>query len=224
VLTGKGVMAARTAIVDDHRLFREGVKALLSAQDDIRIVAEADSARAGKLIVEREDVDILLVDWRLPDVPGDVFMREAHRKRPSLKLVALTMFTDEQHIAEAFAAGAVAYVGKDAPTSELLEAIRTVHRGGRYLPPAFASRASALMSGQVNGRDGNGYALNGLTRREREIFALVVRGLRTSEIAAQLEISTRTIETHRARILRKLRAHSTGDLVRYAAVHGLLDV
>jgi DNA-binding NarL/FixJ family response regulator len=217
-------MAARTAIVDDHRLFREGVKALLSAEDDIRIVAEAETARAGKLLVDREDVDILLVDWRLPDLPGDVFMREAHRKRPSLKLVALTMFTDEQHVADAFAAGAVAYVCKDAPTTELLDAIRTVHGGGRYLPAAFASRAPALMSGQVDGRDGNGSALRGLTRREREIFALVVRGQRTSEIATQLEISTRTIETHRARILRKLRAHSTGDLVRYAATHGLLDV
>jgi DNA-binding NarL/FixJ family response regulator len=196
----------------------------LSAEDDIRLVAEADTARTGKLLVDREDVDILLVDWRLPDLPGDVFMREAHRKRPSLKLVALTMFTDEQHVADAFAAGAVAYVCKDAPITQLLEAIRTVHAGGTYLPPAFASRARELMSGQMDGRHANGSALSGLTRREREIFALVVGGLRTSEIATQLEISTRTIETHRARILRKLRAHSTGDLVRYAAVHGLLDI
>ena len=75
-------MAARIGIVDDHRLFREGVKALLATHDDVRVVAEAGDARAGRLIAEREDVDLLLVDWRLPDLPGDVLMRETHRKRP----------------------------------------------------------------------------------------------------------------------------------------------
>jgi two-component system response regulator NreC len=217
-------MAARTGIVDDHRLFREGVKALLSTQQDVRVVAEAETARAGRLLVQREDVDVLLVDWRLPDMPGDLFMREARRTRPSLKLVALTMFTDEQHVAEAFAAGAVAYVSKDAPVSELLDAIRTAHSGGRYVPPAFASRAEELISGRLARANGEQAPLSGLTQREREIFAFVVRGLRTSEIASQLDISTRTIETHRARILRKLRAHSTADLIRFAAIHGLLDI
>jgi DNA-binding NarL/FixJ family response regulator len=216
-------MAARIAIVDDHRLFREGLKALLSIHDDVRVVAEAENAEAGKLIIQREDVDVVLVDLRLPDVPGAIFIREAHRKRPSLKLVALTMFNDEQHMAEAFAAGATAYVAKDAPPSELLQAIRTAHAGGRYVPPAFAARAAELFSGRTDSA-ANHSALAGLTRREREIFALVVRGLRTSDIAGQLDISARTIETHRARILRKLRAHSTGDLVRFAALHGLLDV
>jgi len=216
-------MAARIGIVDDHRLFREGVKALLAAHDDVRVVAEAGDARAGRLIAEREDIDLLLVDWRLPDLPGDVLMRETHRKRPSLKLVALTMFADENHVAEAFAAGAVAYVSKEAPLAELLDAIRTAHAGGRYVPPAFASRAAELTSGRINGRNGE-ESLAVLTSREREIFGLVVRGLRTAQIATQLGISARTVETHRARVLRKLHAHSTGDLIRLAAVHGLLDL
>src|SRR5438477_8568395 len=215
---------ARIGIVDDHRLFREGIKALLSIQADVCVVAEAENAQGGRLIVENEEVDVLLVDWRLPDLPGDLFMREAHRKRPSLKLVALTMFASEQHVAEAFAAGAVGYVSKEAPLSELLDAIGTVLAGGIYVPPAFASRADELISGRIRTQNGEQLPLSGLTRREREIFGLVVRGLRTTEIASQLGISARTIETHRARVLRKLPAHSTGDLVRFAANHGLLEL
>jgi two-component system response regulator NreC len=216
-------MTPRVGIVDDHRLFREGIRALLSVRDDVRVVAEAGTAQTGRLIAEREDVDVLLVDFRLPDLPGHVFMREVHRKRPQLKLVALTMFADEPHVAEAFSAGATAFVSKDAPVSELVDAIRTAYGGGRYLPPAFASRAADVVSGRVRNHV-NGSPLFALTRREREIFDLVVRGLRTSEIASQLSISGRTIETHRARILRKLGAHTSGDLIRFAATHGLLDL
>jgi two-component system response regulator NreC len=223
VLTENAAMTARIGIVDDHQLFREGIRALLSMEADVRVVAEAQTAQEGMLIADREDVDLLLVDWRLPDLPGDVFMREVHRKRPDLKLVALTMFADESHVAEAFAAGAVGYVPKEAPLSELLAAIRTARDGGRHVPSAFASRAAELFTSRVrNGADGS--PLAALTRRERDIFGLVVRGLRSAEMASQLGISARTVETHRARILRKLRAHSTGDLVRFAATHRLLDL
>jgi DNA-binding NarL/FixJ family response regulator len=215
---------ARIGIVDDHRLFREGIKALLSMEADVRVVAEAETAQAGRLIAQREDLDVLLVDWRLPDLPGDLFMREVHRKRPQLKFVALTMFADEPHIAQAFAAGAVGYVSKEAPITELLEAIRLVHAGGQYVPPAFASRAAELFAGRLPTGADDGSPLAALTRREREIFRLVVRGLRSAEIASQLDISARTVETHRARVLRKLRAHTTGDLVRFAATHRLLDL
>ena len=216
-------MALRIGIIDDHRLFREGIKELLATVGDLAVVAEAESAAEAREIVEREDVDLLLVDWRLPDLPGDVLLREIRRRRPSLLLIALTMYGDERHVAEAFAAGANGYVCKDLGVSELVKAIRVVRAGGRYLPPTLDGGAPAdgfeLVSRPPNGDS----PMGALTRREREIFSLVVRGLRTTEIASQLEISGRTVETHRGRILRKLRVHSTSDLVRLAARHGLLE-
>jgi two-component system, NarL family, response regulator NreC len=216
-------MALRVGIVDDHRLFREGIKELLATVADVSVVAEADSAAAARRIVDSEDVDLLLVDWRLPDLPGDVLLREIHRRKPSLLLVALTMFGDERHVADAFAAGASGYVCKELGVAELVKAIRLVRAGGRYLPPTLDGHGRddgfALLSRAPNGDS----PMAALTRREREIFTLVVRGLRTTEIATQLEISGRTVETHRGRILRKLRVHSTSDLVRLAARHGLLE-
>ena len=214
-------METRVAIIDDHRLFREGLKALLTSQPGIHVVAEADLGRMGPAIADRDDVDVLLVDWNLPDLPGDVLVREIHRRRPSLPLIALTMYADPQHVAEARAAGAAGYVSKDLGFSELVAAIRTVRQGGRYFRPlqTLATSAAAPPERALNE---NG-ALHPLTRRERDVFALVIRGLRSTEIARELSISARTVETHRGRILRKLQAHSTADLVRYAARYGLLD-
>lgn len=216
-------MALRIGIVDDHRLFREGIKELLATVADVAVVAEAESAAAAREVIEREDVDLLLVDWRLPDVPGDVLLREIHRRRPSLLLIALTMYGDERHVAEAFAAGASGFVCKELGVSELVKAIRAVRAGGRYLPPTLDAHARADVFAVVSRAPNGDSPIGALTRREREIFSLVVRGLRTTEIASQLEISGRTVETHRGRILRKLRVHSTSDLVRLAARHGLLE-
>lgn len=212
-------METRVGIVDDHRLFREGLKALLASCPGMHVVAEADLGHAGKAIAERSDVDVFLVDWRLPDIPGDVLVREIHRRRPSLPLIALTMYSDPEHMAEALTAGAAGYVSKEAGFSELLAAIRTVRDGGRYFQaPSGSATAPAVHNGH-----GQSAALRPLTRRERDVFSLVVRGLRTAEIARDLSISVRTVETHRGRILRKLQAHSSADLVRFAAQHGLLE-
>src|SRR5438132_7519629 len=215
-------MGTRIGIVDDHRLFLEGLKALLGTVDDLTVVAEADSAQAGRLIIKREDLDVLLVDWRLPDIPGDIFLREAHRTRPSLPLIALTMFGDAQHVEEAFAAGAAGYVCKSLGFSDLVQAIRRVRSGGRYVPSGFAEFAERNASHHpIQSNDGSLRQL--LTLREREVFRLVVYGLSTKEIAFHLGMSGRTVETHRGRLLRKLRVHSTADLVRLAARHGLLE-
>jgi two-component system, NarL family, response regulator NreC len=213
-------METRVGIVDDHRLFREALKALLTSQSGIHVVAEADLGHTGKAIAERDDVDVVLVDWHLPDMSGDAVVREIHRRRPLLPLVAVTMYSDAQHMAEARAAGAAGYVSKEAGFAELLTTIRTVREGGRYFQPGVAVATAVPRTPSVSDGDS---ALRPLTRRERDVFSLVVRGLRTAEIARELSISGRTVETHRSRILRKLRLHSSADLVRFAAHHGLLD-
>src|SRR5437879_4089452 len=166
-------MAVRVGIVDDHRLFREALKALFAPMEDIQIVAEAESARDARLIIDREDMDVLLVDWRLPDASGAVLLREARARRPSLALIAVSMFADEEHVSEAFAAGAAGYVSKESGHAELVRAIRTVRAGGRHLLFGLAAPVSA----PANGADRHS-PLAPLTRRERQVFALVVQGLR----------------------------------------------
>jgi len=212
----------KVALVDDHRLFREGLRALLAAQPDLSVVGEAAEPTEACSLVDAEDPDLVVVDVLLGTGSGMALARELLRRSPRRRVLMLSMLLDEQRVAEALEAGALGYAGKAQSLDEVLEAIRTVAAGRVYVPSVLSR---FVVQDYLRLRRGEAKAdtpLARLTRREREVFDLIVSGGTTASIAQGLFISQRTVETHRSRILRKLKARSAADLVRLAARLGLL--
>ncbi len=211
----------KIAIVDDHPVVREGLRTLLSGQPDFEIVAEASDAQGAYPVIARSDPDVVLLDLAMPGATGITVARELLRQQPRRKILMLSMHLDEEHVASALEAGAMGYAGKDQPPAEIAAAIRSVAQGEAYLSPRVSR---ALLDDYRRLRHG-GMAdgpLGALSAREREVFDLLVRGYANEAIATELSISRRTVETHRARILRKLHAHSAMELLRIAVRHGLV--
>lgn len=212
----------RVALVDDHLLFREGLRAMLATAPDLRIVAEASNAQEAIPAIRASQPEVVVLDVMLPGLSGIGIARELLRDDPGRRLLALSMVADEAHVADALHAGVLGYACKSQSAAEVMEAIRTVGRGETYLAPQVSGFV-VFDYRRVRGRgEGARSPLATLTSREREIFELCVQGNSTARIAQQLGISPRTVETHRGRILRKLDAHSAVDLVRLAARWGLL--
>jgi len=207
----------KVALVDDHRLFREGLRALLATQPDLEVVGEAAEPGEAYALVDAQDPDLVVVDVLLGPSSGMSLARELLRRSPRRRLLMLSMLLDEEHAAEALEVGALGYAGKVQSLEEVLDAIRTVAAGRVYVPSVLSR---FVVQDYLRLRRGEGRAdlpLDRLTRREREVFDLIVAGGTTAHIADQLSISHRTVETHRSRILHKLKARSAADLVRIAA-------
>jgi DNA-binding NarL/FixJ family response regulator len=213
-------MTVTVALIDDHPVFREGLKSLLEAETDVEVVGEAADARTACAMVEREKPAVAVVDIGLPDGDGISVAHHVAASSPHTRVLALTMHTGEFFVARSFSAGVSGYVVKDQAPDEIVKAVRAVARGETYVPPQFAH---IISSG--NGRHGGGSVgtpFDNLSKREREIFDLILRGLTNEQMAKTLFISVKTVETHRTHINRKLRVHSTGETIRLAALHGLL--
>lgn len=202
----------RILLVDDHALFRDGLRAVLHADPDFRVVAEAGDARAALQAAEATEFDVCLLDIRMADSDGISLLREMRRRGHEEPALMLTMHEERDFVLDAMDAGAAGYALKRGPAEQLADAVRTVARGGRWLAPTVASYASDDTPG----------LLASLSAREREIFHLLVRGGDNAAIGHALFISEKTVETHRTRIFRKLGVRSLADLVRLAARHGLL--
>jgi two-component system response regulator NreC len=216
------MMPLRVALVDDHLLFREGLRAMLASAPDLRIVAEASNAQEALPAVRASQPEVVVLDVMLPGVSGIGVARELLREDPNRRVLALSMVADEAHVADALQAGVLGYACKSQSAAEVMDAIRTVARGETYLAPQVSGFVVSDYRRLRNGAEGARSPLATLTAREREIFELCIQGHPTAQIAKQLSISPRTVETHRGRILRKLNAHSAVDLVRLAARWGLL--
>jgi DNA-binding NarL/FixJ family response regulator len=212
-------MILKVALVDDHPVFRAGLRAILSAQPDISVVGEAGDAAEAYSMVAAFHPHLVLLDVALPGPSGIMVARELLRRDPSQRLLMLSMRDEEETVAEALAVGARGYACKDQTVSELLAAVRTVAGGGSYLSPRISADAIGERLSQRHARNG---PLGVLSDREREVFELLVRGFTNDSIALNLTISKRTVETHRSRVLKKLRVHSAVELLRLAARHGLL--
>jgi two-component system, NarL family, response regulator NreC len=216
-------MTIRLVLVDDHCLFREGLCAVLSMQKDIDIVAEAADAKEACAAVLAHDPDVVLLDVTLPGLDGISVARELFRRGARAKVLFLSMHASVAYVAEALAAGATGYALKDQPAADVVEAIRAVAKGQRYLAPKIPRRyvePQEAGKGAALGKDAG--PLEVLTPRERAVFHLVVNGFSNEGVAGELSISVKTVETHRAHINRKLAVHSTGELIRFAAMRGLL--
>lgn len=212
----------RTTIVlaDDHRIVRQGLRALLAGEADLEVVGEADDGREALELVRRLTPDVLVLDLMMPGLNGLEVARQLPRQSPGVRVVVLSMYDDEGFVLEALANGVSGYVLKDSNSSDLVHAVREVAAGRRYLSPPLSDRA--IEAYQQRAKVGTMDKHETLTTREREVLQLSAEGHTNSEIAARLGISTRTAETHRSHVMHKLSLHTQSDLIRYAIRRGII--
>lgn len=206
----------RVMLVDDHGVLRAGLKALLDAQPDLEVVAEAGTAAAALPLVRERCPDVLVLDLTLPG-GGSMPLAETLSGEGGPKILVLTMHDDPAYVRAALAAGATGYVVKTVREQELLDAVRAVARGRVVIDLDDAAKTARVHT--EIGRPGSGARLS---ERELEVLALLGRGHSNQEVAEKLDISPKTVATYRARIAEKLGLRSTAEFVRYAADNGLL--
>ncbi len=211
-------MSVRVVIVDDHAVVRTGLRLLLDAQEDVETVGEAGTAREAIFEVRARKPDVVLMDVGLPDRSGIDAIPEVLKEAPEARVVVLSMEDDPSYVREAFAAGALGYVLKEAADVELVTALRQVAAGEPYVHPALGARMAAADAEAAARADADP-----LSDREREVLRLLALGHTNQEIANMLFISVRTAETHRAHIMQKLRLTTRAELVRWALAQGLLE-
>jgi two-component system, NarL family, response regulator NreC len=211
-------MTIRVVVADDHPVVRAGVKAMLDAEPDIEVVAEADDATRVLFETLETKPDIVVLDLTMPGADGMSVIEKLHQTIPSARIVVLSMHDDARSVRDAHAAGASGYVPKEAADTDLVTAVRQVAKGEQYIHPTLGAK---LAFAQVEER--RLLENDPLSGREREVLVLLARGHTNQEVAKQLFISVRTAETHRAHIMRKLGLETRADLVAYALTHGLLE-
>lgn len=211
-------MAARrtqVALVDDHPLFREGLAVALSREEQVEVVGQAGNATEALDLARRVEIDVAVVDILMPGTSGISLTSELYEIQPNCRVLGLSVIDEPGLIADMLRAHAWGYAMKTQPIGEIVEAINAVLAGVRYLPPSVSRSAVDAELVESIARP-----LERLTKREREIFELLIRGFSNDEIATRLVIARRTVETHRQRITNKLSAHSIAQLQRIAARHG----
>lgn len=208
----------RVAIVDDHPVVLAGIRTLLLATSDVSIVGEAATGLDALQMIEATRPDVAVVDVSLPGLNGVELSRRLGLSCPGVRLLALTVHEDRAYVQQMLQAGVRGYMLKRSAAEDLFRAIRALVEGGVYLDPAIAGRA-------LPGDAGEGPADSGgsLSQREERVLQLTSRGLSNKEIAGQLAISTKTVETYKARAVEKLNLRSRADIVRYGAAHGWLN-
>jgi len=210
-----GVRKARVVVVDDHPLFRRGLVMAIDAEPDLEVIAElADASSALQLARERE-IDLAVVDILMPSTSGISLTAELFEVRPQCRVLGLSVIDDAGLIADMLRAHACGFASKTQPIEDVVDAIRQVLGGIRYLPPSVSRDAVDTELASTPS-----HPLERLTRRERQVFELLIRGNSNDEIATKLVISTRTVETHRQRITKKLSTHSVAEMQRVAARYG----
>jgi two-component system response regulator NreC len=205
-------------IIDDHAVVRAGLRRLLDAEDDLEVVAEAGSIREAVFEARALKPDVILLDLVMPEESGLEGLPKLLKEAPEAHTLVLSMQDDPQYVREAFGAGAMGYVLKEAADTELIAAIRDVASGRRYVHPSLGARLVAAEAEERRRAEEDP-----LSDREREVLRLLALGHTNQEIAKMLYISVRTAETHRAHIMQKLRLTTRAELVRYALQNGLLE-
>lgn len=213
--------AIRTLLVDDHALVRAGIRALLRDIADITIVAEADNGRDAVRLASELTPDLAILDISMRELNGIEAAAQMKAQSPGTRVLILSMHTTEDFVRRALKAGAAGYIVKDSAPLELTMAIEAVMRDETYLSPRVSK---SLLSGLVDGRAATGgSSLEGLTPRQREVLQLIAEGSSTKEIAFALEVSVKTVETHRAALMERLDIRDTASLVVYAVRNGLVS-
>ena len=209
-------------LADDHLIVRQGLHALLIAETDFDVIGEAGDGIQALDLVRKLNPDVVVLDLMMPGLNGLEVARQLGKQTPNTKIIILSMYDDEGFVLEALSNGVSAYVLKDAGSTDLIQAVREVQSGHRYLSPPLSDRAIDIYEQMTKANTMDKYEM--LTNREREVFQLSAEGNTNSEIAARLGISVRTAETHRSRLMNKLDIHNQADLTRYALRRGIISM
>jgi DNA-binding NarL/FixJ family response regulator len=205
-------------LADDHAVVRDGLRALLEAGQDLQVIGVAGNGRDAVTEAQRLRPDIVIMDIAMPELDGVEATRRIVEKCPDTRVLILSMYLSAEHIHRALQAGAQGYVLKESAGDEVVEAIRTLRAGKRYLSHRITE---TVIDDYL--RDGaNVSPIDSLSLRERDVLQLVVEGRTNAAIAQSLSLSPKTVETYRARIMRKLKVHDTVALVKFAMRHGLI--
>jgi two-component system response regulator NreC len=213
----------KVLLVDDHALFREGVRALLSAESDIEVVGEAADGKQAVELAQKLSPDIIVMDLVMPGMNGMQAAQQLHDKYPDIKVLILSMYDDDEYIRQILKAGASGYVLKRAASDDLLRAIREVEKGGSALHPTVAAKLIKDYVRRTKSTE-QGDSGSALTARESEVLKLVAEGHTNQQIADILGLGRKTIDTHRTNIMRKLDLHDVTALVKYALKRGLINL
>jgi len=200
----------RLLLADDHPLIREGIRSLLSANERLEIAGEAEDGQGLINDYKRLQPDVVLADIKMPRITGLEALRQLVSEFPDIRFIILTMHEEREYVINALRFGASGYVMKNAERDELVKAIITVYEGGRYFSPEVANILADTVSRNA------APALPEVSPREKEVLDLVAHGLSTKQVADKLGISTRTVETHRINMLKKLKVSNTAELIRKA--------
>jgi DNA-binding NarL/FixJ family response regulator len=215
------VKKIRVLLADDHTVVRQGLRALVNAQPDLEVVAEAGDGRTALQLAAETQPDVAVLDFTMPELNGAQAAERLRQVSPATRALALTVHEDASYLKQILQAGAGGYVLKRSAAEELIHAIRSVAAGGVYLDPALASRIVANLVGEAV--EGGDAATGLLSERETEVLRLISTGFTNKEIASRLGISVKTVETYKARSMQKLNLHSRVDIIRYAMSRGWLQ-
>lgn len=208
----------RILIVDDHAIVREGLKQILAEVDDIEVAGEADCSSRALQMARREPWDLVLMDISMPDRNGLETLELLKKEHPGIKVLMLSMHRETQYAVRALKTGAAGYLNKQSAPDQLIDAIRLVASGKKYISPEVAQELASQVSGE---RDGLPH--EGLSNREYQTLCMIASGLPVSAIADQLALSVKTISMYRARLLKKMQMKNNAELTHYAIKQGLLD-
>lgn len=208
-------MTIRVLLADDHALMREGLRALLATATDIEVVGEVRTGREAERQVQQINPDVVLMDIAMPDLNGIEAAQVIRLKCPAVRIVILSMHATAEYVYRAFEAGACGYLLKEMAVGEVIAAVRTVHRRGRYLSPALAESVPDPGIGHARS------PVDRLSTRERQVLQLVVEGHTSSEIALMIHLSPKSVQTYRSRLMSKLDVRDLPSLVKFALEHGL---
>lgn len=217
-------MSINVLLVDDHNIVRQGLKALLTAEPDITVLAEAQTGREAVQMAAKLHPEVVVMDLAMPLLNGWEATRQILKVAPSAKILVLSTYDSDEHVQQAIASGAAAYLIKQTAASDLVKAIREVRKGNAYFSPPIAQRLRERTY-RPSGTDNS--ALQApepeLTLREAEVLQLIAEGFANKQIAAELGLSVKTVEKHRQQVMNKLDIHDTASLVRHAAAKGIIE-
>ena len=216
-------MKVKVLLIDDHHLVRKGIRLLLEDTDDIEVIGEASNGKEGLEKMKALQPDLALVDISMPEMNGIEMVEEARKTFPQVKSLILSMHNSEEYILQSLEAGAYGYMLKDSTQEDMLRAIRAVSQGERFFSSSVTNliiNAYINLNKQIQHQSNKKKTI--LSDREKEIIAFLIDGLNSKEIAEKLDLSVRTVDNHRANIMKRLQVRNTAELVKIAVEEDLL--